>query len=180
MGRFDARGLVSFGVVWLAGVALIRAGFASNVNYGWIAMTFFAQGLAMPFFFIPTTQLALTSVKPQETASAAGLSNFLRTTSAAFATSLTITAWTNMTARNHANMAGALNDPTAVQSTLAHGGLTSAQALSQIDGITQGQAVMLATDQMFLVTTVAFVIAASVVWLGPKPNLTGGPVSGGH
>ncbi len=181
MGRYDARALVSFGVVWLAGVALIRSGFASNVNYSWIALTFFAQGLAMPFFFIPTTQIALTSVQPQETASAAGLSNFLRTTSAAFATSLTVTAWSNQTTRNHANMAGTLNNPAGVQSTLTHGGLSSAQALSQIDAITQSQAVMLATDQMFLITTVAFVIAATVVWLGPKPQIFAGqPAGGGH
>jgi DHA2 family multidrug resistance protein len=111
MRRFDSRALVSFGVLWLAGVTLIRTGFASNANYWTIALTFLAQGLAMPFFFIPTTQIALSSVLPQEMASAAGLQNFLRTTSAAFSTSIVTTLWDNASTRNHANMAGALNDP---------------------------------------------------------------------
>jgi len=59
--------------------------------------------------------------------------------------------------------AGALNDPTGVTHTLTGFGLSPAQALSQLDGLTQSQAVMTATDQMFMYTTVAFVIAAAVV-----------------
>jgi len=180
MRRFDSRALVSFGVLWLAGVTLIRTGFASNANYWTIALTFLAQGLAMPFFFIPTTQIALSSVLPQEMASAAGLQNFLRTTSAAFSTSIVTTLWDNASTRNHANMAGALNDPAGVQQTLVHGGMTSAQALGQIDNLTQSQAVMLATDQMFFLTTIVFVIAAVAVWLSPKPNIAGMSMGGGH
>src|SRR5579872_2611780 len=181
MTRFDSRALVTFGVLWLGAVVLWRAGFASNASYWTIAITFLAQGVAMPFFFIPTTQLALSSVKPEETASAAGLQNFMRTTSAAFSTSIVTTLWQNASSRNHANMAGALNDPGQVQKTLAHGGFTPAQALGQIDNLTQSQAVMLATDQMFLLTTVVFLVAAAAVWFGPKPNIAVGPMApGGH
>jgi DHA2 family multidrug resistance protein len=181
MTRFDSRALVTFGVLWLGAVGLWRAGFASNASYWTIAITFLAQGVAMPFFFIPTTQLALSSVKPEETASAAGLQNFMRTTSAAFSTSIVTTLWQNASSRNHANMAGALNDPGQVQKTLAHGGFTPAQALGQIDNLTQSQAVMLATDQMFLLTTVVFLVAAAAVWFGPKPNIAVGPMApGGH
>ncbi|HXQ48121.1 MAG TPA: MFS transporter, partial [Caulobacteraceae bacterium] len=180
MRRFDARVLVSAGVLWLAGVAMIRTGFASNAGYWTVALTFLAQGVAMPFFFIPTSQLALSSVLPQETASAAGLSNFLRTTSAAFSTSIITTLWDSAGTRNHANMAGALNDPAGVQRILMRGGMTAAQALSQIDNLTQSQAVMLATDQMFFLTSMAFVVAAMAVWLSPKPNIAGVSMGGGH
>ena len=83
------------------------------------------------------------------------------------------TMWDNATSRNHASMAGALNDPNGVQRTLTQMGMTPDQALGQIEGMTQNQAVMLATDQMFLVMTVAFALAACVVWLSPKPNIFG-------
>jgi len=179
MGRFDARALVSFGVLWLGGVSLIRTGLNSDANYWAIALPFLAQGLAMPFFFIPTSQLALTSVLPEETASAAGLSNFMRTLSAAFGTSIITTAWENASTRNHVTFAGALNDPTGVTHTLTGFGLSPAQALSQLDGLTQSQAVMTATDQMFMYTTVAFVVAAAVVWISPKPRIVGGAMTGG-
>jgi DHA2 family multidrug resistance protein len=179
MQRFDARALVSFGVAGLGVVALIRSQFASNADYWTIALTFLAQGACMPFFFVPTNQIALAAVLPRETASAAGLSNFLRTTCAAFSASIVTTMWENATSRNHADMAGALNNPGALQSTLTRSGLSSAQALSQIDSLTQSQAVMLATNQMFIVMTVAFLVAACVVWLAPKPSLFTRPMGGG-
>jgi MFS transporter, DHA2 family, multidrug resistance protein len=181
MRRFDARALVTFGVLWMGAVAFWRTEFASNASYWTIAITFLAQGLAMPFFFIPTTQIALSSVRPEETASAAGLSNFLRTTSAAFSTSIITTLWQNASTRNHANIAGALNSPDQVQQTLTRGGMSAAQALGQIENLTQSQAVMLATDQMFYLTVVAFLVGAFAVWLGPKPKIVmGGPPAGGH
>jgi DHA2 family multidrug resistance protein len=179
MGRIDARALVSFGVASLAVIALWRSHFASNASYWTIAVTFLIQGVSMPFFFIPTTQISLSAVLPQETASAAGLQNFLRTLSAAFCGAITTTMWDNAASRNHANMAGALNDPQGVQSTLGSMGMTPDQALAQIEGMTQNQAVMLATDQMFLIMTVAFAFAACVVWLSPKPNIFAGQAAGG-
>ena len=180
VGKIDSRILVSFGVLWLAGVGLIRSGLASNASYWVGSLPFVAQGLAMPFFFIPTNQLALSSVLPEETAAAAGLSNFMRTTSAAFATSLITTNWENAATRNRANMVGAINDPTGLMNKLNTAGRTAAQALAQIEGITQGQAVMLATDQMFLITSVVFVLAAGVMWLAPKPEAGAPPMMGGH
>jgi DHA2 family multidrug resistance protein len=180
-GKYDARLLVSFGVLWLAGVAIFRAGSNSSMNYWSLALPFLAQGFAMPFFFIPTNQIALNSVLPSEVAAAAGLSNFLRTTSAAFATSLVTTFWENNSTKDHALLAGRLNDPQGTLATLRAGGMSPEQALNQLDFLTQSQAVMLATNHMFLVTVVVFVVAAGAVWLSPKPKLGGGPAAaGGH
>jgi DHA2 family multidrug resistance protein len=179
--KVDARALVSVGVAGLGLVTLLRTHFASNADYWVIALTFLAQGIAMPFFFVPTTQIALAAVRPDETASAAGLSNFLRTISAAFGVAIVTTLWADAGVRNHANMAGALNDPAAVQKTLQASGLTPSQALAQIDALTQGQAVMLATDQVFLLVTAVFAVAAVVVWLSPKPEIQlGRAAAGGH
>ena len=110
MQKFDLRILVSFGVLW-PGPWWRCCGRASNSNatYWEISLPFIAQGFAMPFFFIPTTALALSSVLPQETASAAGLSNFMRTLSAAFATAIVTTLWENDSNRNHAALASTLH-----------------------------------------------------------------------
>jgi len=182
MQRFDPRALVTFGVAGLGGIALLRSHFASNADYWTIASTYLAQGFVIPFFFVPTTQIALSSVTPAETASAAGLSNFLRTTSAAFSGAIILTLWDSASSRNHANIAGALNDTARVQATLTHAGMTHAQALAQLDNMTQSQAVMLAAGQMFLLMTLCFLIAAGVVWLAPQPKLFAGQAAtaGGH
>ena len=181
MRFLDARALVTFGVVGLGLVALMRAQFASNADYWVIAFTYLAQGYAIPFFFVPTTQIALSSVLPEETASAAGLSNFLRTTSAAFCGALSLTLWDNAGARNHSDIAGALHDTAQTQAALVHQGLTPAQALGQLEALTQSQSVMLATDQMFYGMTLVFLIAACIVWLAPQPKLFASPMAaGGH
>jgi DHA2 family multidrug resistance protein len=182
MRRFDARALVSFGVLWLAGVSLIRAGLSTDASYWVLALPFLAQGLAMPFFFIPTNQIALSAVPPQEMASAAGLSNFLRTTSAAFATSIVTTLWENNSTKDHAQLVGRLYHPEATTKMLTSAGLSPSQALGQLDGLTTSQAVMLSTDHMFVLTSLVFVVAAAAVWASPKVNIAGmsGPPAGGH
>ena len=181
MRRFDARALVSFGVLWLAGVAMIRSGLNTDANYWALALPFLAQGFAMPFFFIPTNQIALSAVPLNEMASAAGLSNFLRTTSAAFATSIVTTLWEANTSKDHALLAGRINTDQ-VTASMTAGGMSPAQALSQVDYHTTTQAVMLATNHMFVLTSMVFVVAALAVWASPKPNIQmgGPPAGGGH
>ncbi len=179
VGKVDTRGLVSFGVFWMAGIALWRSAFSTDVTFWAIALPQFVLGFAMPFFFIPTTSLALSSVLPEETASASGLSNFLRTTGAAFATSIMTTAWDNTASEKKSNLAGGLPHPQQTLDTLTAHGLTPDQAVHQLDGLVQVQAVMLSTNQMFLATAGVFALAASIIWIAPKPERMAAP-GGGH
>jgi DHA2 family multidrug resistance protein len=179
VGRYDVRMLVSFGVFWMAGVALWRAFYTTDATFWDIAIPQFVLGFAMPFFFIPTTSLSLSSVLPEETAAAAGLQNFLRTTSAAFATSLMTTAWDDTSTAQRSVLAGALPDPQRVLDVMTGRGLSADQALRQLDGMVQVQAVMISTNRMFLVAAAVFAVAASIIWLAPKPTRKAGP-GGGH
>ncbi len=178
--RFDSRVLVSFGVLIMAGVSFWRTGFAPNMGFWAVAMPQLAQGFAMPFFFVPLTGLALGSVVPRETASAAGLMNFSRTTAGAFAVSITTTAWENTASLHHSDLAGTLNNPGATVDQLTAAGMTAAQATGQIDGLVQSQSVMLATDHIFLISAIMFVVGAAAVWLAPKPKSLAAPGAGGH
>ncbi|HEX4196061.1 MAG TPA: DHA2 family efflux MFS transporter permease subunit [Caulobacteraceae bacterium] len=179
--RVDTRLLVSFGVSLLAVTSFWRAGFAPDIDFFQVSLPQVLQGAAVPFFFIPITGLALGSVLPRETASAAGLMNFTRTTAAAFGTSITTTAWQNYASIHRTTLVGSLNGPQATLDTLTAGGMSAGQALHQLDLMTDGQAVMLATDHVFLVCAGVFVIGASAVWLAPRMRLSGGPAAaGGH
>jgi DHA2 family multidrug resistance protein len=171
--------LVSFGVFWMAGVALWRSFYTTDATFWDIAIPQFVLGFAMPFFFIPTTSLSLSSVLPEETAAAAGLQNFLRTTSAAFATSIMTTAWDNTATARRSVLSGALPDPQRTLDVMTARGLSPDQALRQLDGMVQVQAVMISTNQMFLATAAVFVVAASVIWIAPKPKRKAAP-GGGH
>ncbi len=179
--KVDARILVSFGVLCLGAVSFWRTGFESDVSFWHLAAPQIAQGFAMPFFFLPLNVLAMGAVKPQETASAAGLLNFTRTTAGAFATSLTTTAWENLASGRHSDLAGTLNAPQSMLDQLQRAGLSASQALGQLDALVQGQSVMLATNRVFTVLSVVFVLAAACVWLAPKPKRRmGAGAAGGH
>ncbi|PZQ53601.1 MAG: hypothetical protein DI570_23920 [Phenylobacterium zucineum] len=170
VGRYDVRMLVSFGVFWMAAVALWRSFYNTDATFWAIAAPQFALGFAIPFFFIPTTSLALSSVLPHEVPAAAGLQNFLRTTSGAFATSIITTVWENTANGKRSLLAGELVDPQRTIDAMAAQGLTHDQALHQVEGLVQQQAVMLSTNQVFQATAVVFALAASIIWLAPKPQ----------
>lgn len=169
VGRYDVRMLVSFGVFWMAAVALWRSFYNTDATFWAIAAPQFALGFAIPFFFIPTTSLALSSVLPQEIPAAAGIQNFLRTTSGAFATSIITTVWENTSNAKRSLLAGELVDPQRTLDAMTAQGLTHDQALHQVEGMVQQQAVMLSTNQVFQATAVVFALAASIIWLAPKP-----------
>jgi DHA2 family multidrug resistance protein len=180
IGRFDPRALVSFGVLWLAGIAYWRGHFTTDVTFWVVALPFLAQGFALPFFFVPATSISLSAVLPEETAAAAGLQNFLRTTSAAFATSIMTTAWDNTATAKRSELAGRLHDAPAALERMRSAGLAPDQALGHLDRMVQTQAVMLATNQMFIATVAVFVLAAAFVWLAPRPTRAPGAAAGGH
>ena len=56
-----------------------------------------------------------------------------------------------------------------VLDALARSGMTAAQAVGGVTQMVQGQAVMLATDQVLLACAMVFALAAAAIWLAPKP-----------
>jgi DHA2 family multidrug resistance protein len=179
VGKVDIRALVSIGVFWMAGVALWRAFFTTDVTFWDIALPQFVLGFGMPFFFIPTTALSLSSVLPEETAAAAGLQNFLRTTSAAFATSIMTTAWDNTANAKRSLLAGALPHPEHTLERMTAAGLSPDQALRQLEAMVHTQAVMISTNAMFLAAAVVFGLAATLIWAAPRPQRVAA-AGGGH
>jgi DHA2 family multidrug resistance protein len=179
VAKRDPRALVSFGIFWMAGIALWRTHFATNADFMAIALPQLFLGFAMPFFFIPTQSIALGAVDPEETAAAAGIANFLRVVAGAFATSLINTAWENTASAKRTELVGALNQPQGAIDQMVAQGFSPEQALRQLEGLVQTQAVMLSTNEMFLVTAFVFTAAAATIWLAPRPKHVAEP-GGGH
>ena len=178
--KLDPRKLVFGGVIWMGLVTFWRTFATTDMGFWDISIPLVVMGFALPFFFIPTTGLALSSVDEREMDSAAGLMNFLRTLSGAFATSLVTTAWDNKITYNHAELVGISDSDQSVRTMLEQAGM-AADAINQaIDYLITSQAVMLATNQMMMAIGVVFILAASVIWLAPKPSRVVEPGAGGH
>ncbi|HZW14438.1 MAG TPA: MFS transporter, partial [Noviherbaspirillum sp.] len=92
------------------------------------------------------------------------------TVSGAFATSLVTTVWDNQITRNHAELAGLVDTTGETMNSLLASGMRIEQALAMIDQLVQGQSVMLATNQVFLWSGLAFILAATAIWFAPKPT----------
>lgn len=168
--KIDPRKLVFCGVMWLGMITLWRTHANLDMTRWQIALPLLLQGIGMPFFFVPLTGLALASVNEEETASAAGLMSFCRTVSGAFATSLVNTGWENKTAYNHAELAGLTDQSGAVSQLLSQSGMAPDQVLGTMANTLQAQSVMLATNQIFMLAGLAFILAASAIWLAPRPT----------
>jgi len=178
--KFDPRRLVFFGLLWIAGVMLLRTYVTTDVTYWQIAIPLILMGLGLPLFFVPLTALSLGSVEEHETASGAGLQNFLRTMSGAVTTSLVTTAWDDKTVAAHAELAGLADRNGDVVNTLSASGMSHDAAINQLNNMVQSQSVMIATNQLMFVVALAFAVAALAIWLAPKPTRTVEAGAGGH
>jgi DHA2 family multidrug resistance protein len=180
MTKTDPRRLVFAGLAWLALVMMWRTIATTDMTYWQIARPLVLMGLGLPFFFVPLTALALGSVEERETASAAGLQNFLRTLSGAVATSVVTTDWEDKTSVMHAELAGSVDRSGSMMQSLLASGMTPDAARSTLDNLVQGQSVMLATNQIMWIVCGAFVIAAAVIWLAPRPSRAVDMTQAGH
>lgn len=168
--KVDPRSLVSFGMIWMAGSIFVRSNWTSGIDYWSLALPHLAMGLGMPFFFVPITILTLASVDPAETASAAGLSSFVRTLSGAIATSAATTMWANGAVRAHADLAGAVNQPPGLIQRLEASGFSPAQIRQMTENLLTQESLVISLDQTFVLASVLMLVAAGLIWFVPKPR----------
>ena len=169
LSRVDVRLMISAAVTWIGIMSLWRAHWTSGVDFYTMAIPQFVQGFALPFFFIPLTTLTLGSVRPEETASAAGLQNFVRTMATAIATSLVLTSWGDSQRVSRSDMANVLQ-PDQTQSMLSSMGFSAEQARQTISNIVEQEAIVMAVDHVFFLSALILFAAAVVVWIAPKPR----------
>jgi len=167
-GRVDPRIMISGALFWLGLMTLWRAHWTSSIDFWSMAAPQFIQGFAMPFFMIPLTTLTLGSVRPDETASAAGLQNFLRTMALAIATSLVLTGWGDGQRVSRNEMAGTLQ-PADTQAQLGNMGMSIEQVRQIISNLVDQEALAIAMDHVFFLSALVLFVATAIVWLAPQP-----------
>lgn len=175
--KYDQRALACFGLMLLGAVTLMRAFWTTDADFMALALPQIIQGFAVPFFFIPLSNMALASVLPQEMASAAGLMNFLRTMAGAIGASLAVTIWDDHSKLARSELVGNLHVDE-VQNTLVQTGFSAQGALGYISSLVDKEANTLSANHVFLVLAMVFIFAGLIIWLCPKPKI--GVSGGGH
>jgi MFS transporter, DHA2 family, multidrug resistance protein len=170
ISRVDPRLLMSVGISILAAVTFSRTFFTQDITFWQLVLPQLLTGLGLPLFFVPLLGLSVAAVPPAQTASAAGLVNFIRTMSGALGTALVTTVWEQTSTNVRVNLAGTLHRPQDTLATLQTHGLSSGQAVQSLSDLVQSQAVMVATNQVFLALAAILAAVALGVWLSPKPK----------
>jgi DHA2 family multidrug resistance protein len=179
--RVDARWLIFIGTFWLGADTLWRAAATSDMSYWTICIPLFFMGVGMPMYYVPLTGLAMGSVDEAETASAAGLMNFVRTISGAFATSLVTTAWQDRSYIAHDQLASIV-DPTGQLAATISGATDTAGQMARelLNGLVTSQSLLLATNGLMIVIGIVFFVSSFAIALAPKAARTVDAASVGH
>ncbi len=176
MPKIDNRLFICGDLLLLAAATAWKATFTSNVTFWMLFFALGSMGIGLALMFLPIMPAVLGMLKPKDVASGAGLMNFCRTTSMAFAAVIITTTWNNAATENRV----ALINQMPGTNSLASLGLPKAQQPFVLDALVQEQSVMLATVQMYGVLVVIMVIAAMSLWLIHRPAAGGAPPVGGH
>ena len=169
MGKVDPRIMIFCAIIWIALMQLLRSTWTSSADFWTLALPQLLQGFAMPFLMIPMTTLTIGSVNPDETASAAGLQNFVRTLAIAIATSLVLTAWSNAQRVSRSELVGSLHSSQA-QAQLSSAGFSPEQIAQMISNLVDQEAMVVALDHIFQVVAVVLVVASLLIWFSPRPR----------
>jgi MFS transporter, DHA2 family, multidrug resistance protein len=172
--KFDPRILLTFSLSGLTLIMLWRTTFTMDMTFWQISEPLLVQGMFMPFFFLPLMTVALGTLAPKDIPNGAAMLTFVRTVAGAVATSLMLTTWEDAAVSARANLVGGLH-PQALGPVAA-----GANATPILERLVQNQAVMIATNHMFMICAVAMALAAAGVWLTPKIQPRRGVGGGGH
>ncbi|QXQ05363.1 DHA2 family efflux MFS transporter permease subunit [Sphingosinicellaceae bacterium] len=167
--KSDPRTLVCFGILWLGFTSYLRFYWTSDADFWTLAWPQMLQGIGMPFFFIPLTNIALGAVEPEETASAAGVMSFLRTMGGAIGTSVSTTLLSNGSVLARSEIVTSLSSaPTSA--ALQGAGFSLDQARGFIEQFVSQESSTVAMGHISLLATFIFVFAAMIIWLAPRPT----------
>ncbi|WP_408361879.1 DHA2 family efflux MFS transporter permease subunit [Paraburkholderia sp. RL18-103-BIB-C] len=167
LDRFDARVVTSFGFLVFFAVLAWDAHFTLTMSFWQIVTPTFIQGIGLPCFFIPLSAAILSRIPNEKLAAASGLSNFLRTLSAAFGTALSVTWWDNRAAHHYGNLAQSVTHASTGTSLFMRSlqtlGLGPNQ-LAAVRNVVEQQAYMMATNDLFYMASLVCLALAVLMW----------------
>jgi DHA2 family multidrug resistance protein len=172
--RLDARAVATFGLSMFALFAWLSSRFPPDVDFRTLAATRLIMGVGLSSLFLPLTTIYLSGLSAEQTASAAGLANFMRNIGSSFGTSIMTSLWAHRTTQFSATLAEHVADqhPAAVSylDQLRQLGLSGSAALAYVQDVVIGtQASLMATNAVLLASAALMLGLIGIVWLARPP-----------
>lgn len=179
--RVDVRAIATFGFIVFALVAFWSTRFTPDVDYWTVALSRLFMGIGISCFFLPLVTINLSGLLPGEIAGASGLSSFMRNLGSSFGTAIMVSLWDHKAIAHHADMVERVTpyDPATVDylGNLQAQGLSAEQAWASLDHTISGQAYLMATNDVLLVSGLLMLALILPIWFTRPPFV---PAAGGH
>jgi DHA2 family multidrug resistance protein len=169
LARVDARKFATVSFLGFAGVLWLRSRFTTDADFYTLLLPTLLQGVAMPFFYVPLSAITIAGLPPERIPAAAGISNFVRITAAAFGTSIATSLWESRAAMHHSQLVERVSSSSHATADalqrLQGAGLSPEQSLGHLNRLVDQQAFMLAAADVFHASAWVFVALVPLVWL---------------
>jgi MFS transporter, DHA2 family, multidrug resistance protein len=174
VGKVDARWLGTVGFLGFAISFFMRSGLTADASFVALVLPQLVMGIGMGTFFISMVSILLDGVPPARVPSASGVSNFLRITAGAFATSITTTFWDRDEALHQTRLAESSsaygqNLQEAVNGLQALG-VDSTHAVGVLSQQLVHQAYLLSSLDFFWISGWLTLASLALVWLARRPR----------
>ncbi len=180
LNRGDMRLPIFLGMLWVGCMSVMRMHWTADADFWTYALPQLLQGFGMPFFFMGLMSLAMSSIPPRDTASAAGLLSFMRTVSGAIGTAIATAYWDSSTRASRSELAQNLNNAENTMAQMQANGMSADQSRVVLERLVEAQAATIAVNHVFTVAAIILILSAFLVWLAPKPREGSFMIGGGH
>ena len=180
ISKYDPRWFATAAFCIFALIFWMRSQFTVQTDFTTIMLPSLIQGIAVAVFFVPLMSLIFSGLPPERIPAASGLANFARITAGAMGTSLVTTLWDDRAIAHHGVLIEHINDASpaaqAALKTMTDAGMSTQQALAQINLLINQQAHTLAADELFRISAILFIVLIGLIWLArPVKAITASP-----
>ncbi|HTP40498.1 MAG TPA: DHA2 family efflux MFS transporter permease subunit [Steroidobacteraceae bacterium] len=183
LDTMNLRVASSFGFLAMAGSMLWLSTMNEQASFGQIIAPRLLQGVGLAFFFLPLNKILLSPMRPDQVASAAGLSNFLRTMTGSVSTAVCIWVWSRRTDSHGATLSEHITSTgnwPVYRSHLQQFGVQGVAALRSAEELILQQARTMGANDLFRAFGYVFILLAPLVWLARPPFRNPGGPPGAH
>ena len=156
----------------------------ADASFGQLAMPRFVQGMGLAMFFLPLNQIIMAGVSANELASAAGLSNFLRTIFGSMSTAICIFLWNDRTEYHAGTLIQHVSPDSAAtaayQGQLAAQGIDGTMSFGAMAQVVYNQASTMGANDVFFLLFILYLAMIPFIWLARPPFGAAGMGGGGH
>ena len=173
VGRYshktDLRFLVTISFLVFALCFFMRTWFSPLMDFRFVVIPQFVQGIALALFFTPLTTMAFAELKPHQMAAGAGLFNFFRQLFGSIGVSVATTLWERREALHHTRLTEHITPYTPLANEamekLQSLGMTELQSAGYLAREITRQGFVMAATEVFWLFGVALLLLIPVVWL---------------